>query len=179
MSSCCQTRTMERKSQLKTIKVRLFSLSLISLSCSCFRIGAGSGDEELVNHAQCWEDIRVASVTPLFLWGLAGDGVTACYTLPPLTTSICLGPVMLPEVKTGSDRWSHCERKSTESWAHNSGLLRADMMERFCHNGGLKQTSTPPIPPLPMKYWSFFLRIIFSCTRTCFIPRLFCSHFIL
>lgn len=42
VNSWCQTRTMERKSQLKTIKVKLFSVSLISLSWSCFRVLDGS-----------------------------------------------------------------------------------------------------------------------------------------
>lgn len=52
MNSRCQTRTMEKKSQLKTIKVCLFQLVWFHLVALLFRIGDGSDDKELVNHAQ-------------------------------------------------------------------------------------------------------------------------------
>lgn len=153
INSWCQTRTMERKSQLKTIKVKLFSVSLISLSRSCFRVLDGSNDEELVNPTQ-WRkdvlDVGVASATPQLLWGLAGDGVIVCCTLPPVTSSVCLGPVMLQEVTTRSDWW----RKLTESWAHSSGLL-TDMMEWFLSQKRAIMDFSPL--PCPLKYWRLFL----------------------
>lgn len=175
INSWCQTRTMERKSQLKTIKVKLFSVSLISLSRACFRVLDGSNDEELVNPTQ-WRkdvlDVGVASATPQLLWGLAGDGVIMCCTLPPVTSSVCLGPVMLQEVTTRSDWW----RKLTESWAHSSGLL-TDMMEWFLSQKRAIMDFSPL--PCPLKYWRLFLWIILSYTCTGFIHYLlFPFHFI-
>lgn len=144
---------MERKSQLKTIKVKLFSVSLISLSQACFRVLDGSNDEELVNPTQ-WRkdvlDVVVASATSQLLWGLSGDGVIVCCTLPPVTSSVCLGPVMLQEVTTRSDWW----RKLTESWAHSSGPAdRYDGMIFVTKEGynGLQP------PPLPFKVLAPFL----------------------
>lgn len=175
INSWCQTRTMERKSQLKTIKVKLFSVSLISLSQACFRVLDGSNDEELVNPTQ-WRkdvlDVVVASATSQLLWGLSGDGVIVCCTLPPVTSSVCLGPVMLQEVTTRSDWW----RKLTESWAHSSGLL-TDMMEWFLSQKRAIMDFSPL--PCPLKYWRLFLWIILSYTCTGFIHYLlFPFHFI-
>lgn len=116
-------------------------------------------------------DVGVASATPQLLWGLAGDGVTACYTLPPVTSSVCLEPVTLPEVKTGSDRWSHCKRKSTESWAHNSGLL-TDMMESFLsQRRAIMDFSPPPyevLKPFLMDYLLLHLHLLYSVSL--FLP---------
>lgn len=56
MSSCCQTRTMERKSQLKTIKVRLFSVSLIFI----------------LVFPHLWRFLRRGTGERTSLWGLAG-----------------------------------------------------------------------------------------------------------
>lgn len=91
----------KEKANWKQSKCIYFSVSLVSFSYSRFRIGDGSDDKELVNHAQQWvdvPDVGATAVTPQLLWGLAGDGVTACCTLPPVTSPVCLGP--LPEVKS-------------------------------------------------------------------------------
>lgn len=96
MNSCCQTRTMERKSQLKTIKVSLFSVREISFSCSCFCIGDGSDDGELVNHAQQWEDVGVASATPMRPCRGQSDSVlhpATCYLLRLSATSDAAGGI--------------------------------------------------------------------------------------
>lgn len=164
----------KEKANWKQSKYVYFSVSLILFSCSCFRIGDGSDDEELVNRTQRREDvpdIGVPSATPQLLWGLAGDRVTACYTLPPMTSSVCLGPVTLPEVKTWSDRWSHCKRKLTESWAHNSGLL-TDMMESFLsQRRAIMDFSPPPyevLKPFLMDYLLLHLHLLYCVSL--FLP---------
>lgn len=152
----------------------IFQLVWFHLSCSWFSHRwrfwrRGTGEPRATQRREDVPDVGAASATPQLPRGLAGDGVTACCTLPPVTSPVCPGPALPPpEVKPGADVWSHCKRKSTESWVHNSGLL-TDMMDVFVTAEGYNGLQ----PPCPMKYWSLFLWILFSCTCTCFILRLF------
>lgn len=135
---------MERKSQLKTIKVRLFSFSFkLPLFFTSVR------NCVVKRRAWCWE----WHLPPQLLRGLAGVGVTACHTLPPVTSSVCLGPVTLQEVETGSDWWSHRKRKMNESWVHN--FWPADRYDGmiFVTTEGYNGLQPPhPTPhPLPLK----------------------------
>lgn len=69
-NSCCQSRTMERQKRMKTIKVRLFSVTLISFSCSLFFffscIGAMVSEYKgPLNHTQQWHHVPSDSSTPM------------------------------------------------------------------------------------------------------------------
>lgn len=132
---------MERKSQLKTIQVRLFSVSLISFSWSCFCIGDVSDDEEVVCIGDFSTPMRTCSV-----WHPASCDAARCI-----------------------DQISHWRRKSTESWAHNSGLL-TDMIEWFLsHRRTIMDFGATPYEVLkPFSY---------GLSSPALAPALFCLIF--
>lgn len=145
--SCCRTRRMERKSQLKTIQVRLFSVSLISFSWSCFCIGDVSDDEEVV---------------------CSGDGMHRWLFRLPMRTCSVWHPASCDAARC-IDQISHWRRESTESWAHNSGLL-TDMIEWFLsHRSAIMDFGATPYEVLkPFSY---------GLSSPALAPALFCLIF--
>lgn len=173
INSWCQTRTMERKSQLKTIKVKLFSVSLISLSRSCFRVLDGSDDEELVNPTQ-WRkdvlDVGVASVTPQLLWGLAGDWVIVCCTLPPVTSSVCLSGT-----SDAAGGYNQIRLVEEVDWILSAQLWPADRYNGmiFVTKEGYNGLQPPPLPfkvlaPFLMDYLVLHLHRLHSLSSVPF-----------
>lgn len=174
MISCCQTRTMERKSQLKTIKVRLFSVSLVSLSCSCFwpfwrretrRTPERGGERtclmsewrlRLLNSYEALQGTEWQRVTPCHLWP------------PPSVWDQWRCRRLRPDTTGGVTE----KEKLTESWAHNSGLL-TDAMEWFLS----QQRATVDFSPLSLEVLKPF-SYGWSCpAHAPALFCLFCSHF--
>ena len=121
----------KEKANWKQSKYVYFSVSLISFSCSCFRIGDGSDDTELVNHMRQWEDIGDSSTPTRPCRGRSGSMLAP---LPP--SSDCLGPATLLVVKSGSDWWSHCKKEI--NWIWSAQFWPADRYDgHLRHNGGL------------------------------------------
>lgn len=96
MDPCCQDRRVERKSQLKTIEVRLFSVSLISFSCSCF-----THWQWFLRTSNWWTTHSVTGCEFLNSWVLVGLGCVTPYHLWLVT---------LPQIR--SDWWSLTARGS-------------------------------------------------------------------
>lgn len=96
---------------------------------------------------------------PQLPWGLAKDDRV---WHPATCGFLCVsgtGPAA-DRIRTGGVT-ERGRRLSPESWAHDCVRLTETMV---CQNRGRLWTSAP----CPMKYWSLFLWIIFSCTCTCF-----------
>lgn len=156
MNSCCQTRTMERKSQLKTIKsMSIFQLVWFHLVALLFRIGDGSDDKELVNHAQRREDtsdIETASATPQLPWGLVGEGVTACRTPPPEDS---------PRLSGTSDSAGFKSPDQTDGVTARGSQLNLECTFLACWQiwwtFWSQWRAITDSAPRPMKYWSLFL----------------------
>lgn len=165
INSFCQTRTMERKSQLKTIKVRFlffggfFSVNLISYSCCSFSYRwrlwwKGTGEA------------GAASATPQLLWGLAGDGVTA--TLHPATCDLlCLSGTSDAAGGGWGFRIRPAESLQKEvNWILSVQLWPADRWDGFLSQWRAMMDFSPPLyevlKPFLMDYLLLHLHMLYS-----------------
>lgn len=175
MNSCCQTRTMERKSQLKTIKKYVyFSVSLISFSCSSFSDwwrfwwqGTGEPRAATRGHRNGIGD----SSTPMRPCRWGGDSMShpASWGLPPSVWDQRLCWIKSPDQSDGvTARESQMNLECTflacwQIWWTFWSQWRA----------------ITDSAPRPMKYWSLFLMDYLLLHLHLLYSVSFSSHFIL
>lgn len=123
MNSCRQTRTMERKSQLKTIKVCLFSVSLISFSCSCFSHWWWFlWIKQPLNHIRKWQGVPGVK-------GGIGDSPAPVRPFGGWSVAPC-------HLNTRPDGWSHTARGRRLNLERTILACWQIWWNDFCHDGG-------------------------------------------